>query len=407
MSIRRRCAVGARTSARDDAARLRSRRRWSRCGCRSWLGGHLRNRLAFGCEDHEVSSGGASWLDRNGRRGSDRGLAGRRRSGLGRLRGDRLAVANLGDVHSRCRWRFRGCGYGGRLRLDRRSRFGRHLRADRLGGGVVGRSVGRSGCRSFGGRRRGGIVGRLRFHLRRIGLLRCCLLRRSLLLRRRLLLGSLLDRLGLFGLFVADEALALGAAAQHVGIGLLQGRRGCLRGNTRSSSEVQNLFVGHPELFRELVDADLLRRHVSIQPFPVVIPSPGTQFSGCVSFVCRRVVDCSTYRLDVLHVERHPPRTGKLLRTDRCIEALVRRSAVVTSTQPRTSSATRCIDLDGRDAVTRRPCDAHELVRRSACAAADTAANGVVLINRWTQPSRSRQPRRMPMCRTRSRRLRS
>ena len=60
-------------------------------------------------------------------------------------------------------------------------------------------------------------LGRINDWLRRVGLRS---LRRRNLLGRSLLRRSLLGRLGLFGLFVTLEPIALGAAGHHVGVRL-------------------------------------------------------------------------------------------------------------------------------------------------------------------------------------------
>jgi len=63
------------------------------------------------------------------------------------------------------------------------------------------------------------------------------------------------------------------------------------------------------------VDPDLLRWHVSIQPFPVVIPSPLIGSVGALFRSKRR-----TNGFDVMVIECAPPRTGELSTLDRQVE---------------------------------------------------------------------------------------
>ena len=392
----RRRSVGARTSTGDDAARLGRRRR--RSGGRGLRrASHLRNRTSLGGCHHGISSGGLT-LDGSCGCGTDRRFTGR---------GRRLLFWVL-----RIRSRFR-CRRGGRLGR----RCGGRCRLD---GGSVSRTIrNRLGCGlgwSFGRNvvdvnSRGSLLRRdlgCRF-LRGGLLLSGRSLRGSLLLCGGLLLGRLLLRLRLFGLLVTRETFTLGASTQHVGVRLLQGRRGRLGSNARGFRQVEQLTIGHPEFFRELVDTDLLRRHVSIQPFPVVIPSPMIGSVGVFFVRSKR----GTNGLDVVLIECAPPRTSELVARDRLIEALRNdQVAIGFPTQPRATTATRSADRDGRTSIADRPRDPNEFGLRTALATTETAADGKpppvkgrsVLINRWNPPWCSRPPQRTRRCRTRFRR---
>jgi hypothetical protein len=69
---------------------------------------------------------------------------------------------------------------------------------------------------------------------------------------------SLLRRLGLFGLLRPRQTIALGATTEPVGLGFDDRRRLALGLDAHRVAQVQQLRVGHPELFGELVHADLL-----------------------------------------------------------------------------------------------------------------------------------------------------
>jgi hypothetical protein len=102
-------------------------------------------------------------------------------------------------------------------------------------------------------------------------------------------------------------------------------------------------LIGHPKLLGELVDSDLLRRHVSIQPFPIVIPSPLNDSVGVVFVVPKR----GTNGFDIRTAERATPSTLELLAPDRLFEALRFDSiAVDRSTQPRSAPDARSVDPD-------------------------------------------------------------
>ncbi len=68
-------------------------------------------------------------------------------------------------------------------------------------------------------------------------------------------LGRLLLRLG--RLLVADQALALGLAPDAIGLGVDHTRGVRLDADAERFAEVERLFVGQPELSRELVHADV------------------------------------------------------------------------------------------------------------------------------------------------------
>jgi hypothetical protein len=64
-----------------------------------------------------------------------------------------------------------------------------------------------------------------------------------------LLGGRLLVCLGLFGLYVASQPLALGLAAGAVGLRLLDARRMTLYADTERDAQIECFLVGQPELF--------------------------------------------------------------------------------------------------------------------------------------------------------------
>jgi len=111
-----------------------------------------------------------------------------------------------------------------------------------------------------------------------VGVLGRRLLGRGLLGRSLLLGRALLRRLRLLGLLVPGQAVTRGAPPEHVGVRLLEGGGRPLGRHTEDTTQVEHLGVGHPELFCEFVDPDLLRWHASIQPFPVVIPSGAAEY---------------------------------------------------------------------------------------------------------------------------------
>ena len=122
----------------------------------------------------------------------------------------------------------RGLG-GGRGRLGGRG----GASAPRGGGGVGGGAASAAGASGGGGRRR---------------------LRPW---RPRGLLGGLLGLGRLLRLDVADEALALGLAADAVGLRVLDARGVRLDADAQDEGEVERLLVRHAELFGELVHTQL------------------------------------------------------------------------------------------------------------------------------------------------------
>src|SRR5207302_10722404 len=106
--------------------------------------------------------------------------------------------------------------------------------------GRVGRSGGgwRCWCRSRLGGRRLGERGRR--------------LRGGRHLLRRLL--------GLLGLGLALQSLALGLAADAVSLGVLDARRVALDADSERAAQIERLLVGEPELPRQLVDPDPSRQ---------------------------------------------------------------------------------------------------------------------------------------------------
>jgi hypothetical protein len=64
-----------------------------------------------------------------------------------------------------------------------------------------------------------------------------------------LLGGGLLVRLGLFGLYVASQPLALGLTAGAVGLRLLDARRMTLYADTERDAQIECFLVGQAELF--------------------------------------------------------------------------------------------------------------------------------------------------------------
>ena len=197
-----------------------------------------------GRPERRMRPGGAGWASRR------RGRLGRRRDGSAERSGCTRARRLLVDAArghgtlapARChepgrrlldrggsRGRFGGRrGRGHRLDGLRRRRHGRRLGGRGRGGG--GRSGLRGGARRLGGGGRGLLrgLGRLR-GLRGLG--------------------------GLLGLDVADEALALGLAADAIGLRILDARGMGLDPDPQRLAEVERLLVRHPELLGELVHA--------------------------------------------------------------------------------------------------------------------------------------------------------
>ena len=66
--------------------------------------------------------------------------------------------------------------------------------------------------------------------------------------RRCRLLGAALRRRGLLGLDLSPQALAVGLAADPVGLGILDARRVALHADPELFAEVERLLVGEPEL---------------------------------------------------------------------------------------------------------------------------------------------------------------
>lgn len=142
---------------------------------------------------------------------------------------------------------------GRRRRLDRRRG---DVHRDRLG------LAHGDGYDRSGGHRGGGLIDgwSRRFwrdrsrNVDRGGLLFCrcgCLLRG---LRGRL---GRLRRLHLFWLLGPDQPVSLRPPAHSIGLRLFDARRVTLHSDTERDSEVERLLVGHPELFGQLVEADL------------------------------------------------------------------------------------------------------------------------------------------------------
>jgi hypothetical protein len=61
--------------------------------------------------------------------------------------------------------------------------------------------------------------------------------------------GGLLVRLGLFGLYIAPQPLALSLAAGAVGLRLLDARRMALYADTERDAQIECFLVGQAELF--------------------------------------------------------------------------------------------------------------------------------------------------------------
>jgi hypothetical protein len=208
----------------------------------------------------------------------------------------------------RCRWRCRRRWASSRLgrrcpgRLHRRGRGGGWLSWDwgsrRLSGRRLRRLGDRCcrlhrcryrsgrglGCRGDRRRRRRG-RSRVRHHDLRGG-------SRGSLRSSGLLGGALLDRLRLFGLLGSRQSVALGPTADAVCLRLLNARRVALRVDAQRHREIKRLFVRHAELFRELVQTDVLRHlAVSLSSFDARHEPrlDGVQFSHvpCIAFECR------------------------------------------------------------------------------------------------------------------------
>lgn len=197
-------------------------------------------------------------LARRGRSNSSCCCGGASRLGrAGRSRGGR-------GCSDRCRLFGGGrCSGGG---CSGRHRFGRSGSRRRRGNGggrrFGGSGSGRWGRSRFGGRRRGG-----RDRLRRFGSGRF-----GGGLGRGLLAPG---RLGLFGLLVAHETVALGAATHPVGLRFDERRRVALHIDTHVDAEVHHLLVCHSELFGELVHAHVLGQSAS-QSFVAAAGAPDT-----------------------------------------------------------------------------------------------------------------------------------
>ena len=189
------------------------------CRCRHRRGRHGRN---------------CSWLHGLGNPGGRRGRGNRRRRR--RRCGCRSGCRRrLGLGH-----RDGGRGRGGRSRLRRcRWGVGRRRRTDRR--------CSRYGCSSWSsdrgcldrclGSRRGGA-----------GLGRC------------LLGGTLLCRLGIFGLFGPGQSVPFRATTQPVGLRLDDAGGLALRLHAHLRCQIEQFAVRHPELFRKLVYAHVLRQ---------------------------------------------------------------------------------------------------------------------------------------------------
>ena len=165
-------------------------------------------------------------------------VAGYRRRGRRRLRSD--------DRSSRCGY----LGRRGRCRLSLLGRCRLGLRRRLVFGGDLDGRGGLHHRRSLSGRfdgGRGSFASGLGLGLG------------GGLLRRRLLGGRLLGRLGLFGLLGPRQTVALGATTEAVALGLDDRRRLALGLDAHHVAQVEQLRIGHPELFGELVYADLLR----------------------------------------------------------------------------------------------------------------------------------------------------
>jgi hypothetical protein len=98
------------------------------------------------------------------------------------------------------------------------------------------------------------------------------------------------------------------------------------------------------------MDADLLRRHVSIQPFPIVIPSPLCRSAGALFVVSKRV----TNGFEVWLFELRAPCTIELALDERSFETVRLGDELVAqrrTAQPGAASAARSVDHEGRRVV--------------------------------------------------------
>ena len=134
-----------------------------------------------------------------------------------------------------------------------------------------------------------------------------------------------------------------GAPRHHVGVGLGKRRRRTLRGNAERRTEVEDLCVRHPELFRELMDPDLLSCHVSDSTFHSRHSLVDARITGCaggasggrLNGVRHPVLLVSPVRLPAAASCARPVRT-------RCGAAHRRDTATrPRSLRPRTGTATR------------------------------------------------------------------
>ncbi len=203
---------------------------------------------------------------RSARGRTRRGAVRDRWRALTRRRRHRLAAVDLGRFE---RAAAHDSVLGGR-NLDSRCRCGHH---------DLGHRLGLDGCRHRLRRRLGdrddrrGHVGRLgsRGHHGLLGIdiddrLVCRRGRRRCLLRR--LRGGLrgLRRLCFLGLLGPDQPVALGPPPHAVGLRLFDARRVALDADAERDREIERLLVGHPELFGQLVEADLCGQGCG-QPF--------------------------------------------------------------------------------------------------------------------------------------------
>ncbi len=260
--------------------------------------------MALPLGDNGRSAGAPSGRSGAGRRASvgAAGCSGGRPSAAGRpleiTRDDASATSVAAGAGSAGSGLGRGDRFGGNLGLGRHwcgrfSRLGRGRRVilDGAGAGVstTGTVSGTSACASTSGATAGaggssvagagsagagaasstsfgaaaaGAAAFLAGLRRRIRVVVGLLLGRRLLGCGLLLGRRLLGRLRLLGLFVAGQPVTLGATGHHVGVRFGERGRRALGGNAEHSAEVEDLGVRHPELFRELVDPDLLRSHV-------------------------------------------------------------------------------------------------------------------------------------------------
>ncbi len=209
-----------------------------------------------------------------GRRGRRRGGSG---SGSGRCCWCGLSDGSGGSGGSGRRSLDDRRGYGDNDGLDDR---GRRCRSHGSGSdcftrrGGLGWS-GRRGCNhGFDGNDRRSDNGCLGLHDRR-GRLAGDVGRRSLGWRLCTLLGSsllgrgFLRRLRFLRLFGPRQAVALGAPTDAVGLLLDDGGGMALRSDAHRVGEIHDLYVGHPELFGELVHPHVLRQD-QYSPFVVL-----------------------------------------------------------------------------------------------------------------------------------------